>query len=94
MSFGSSPKPIQPTPEQLQLEAQQKLDSAQLDKQENERRKRLLSAAQGIRAFRGAAIFRGRPSNTAGKSSASATSASEPAPDYDSLIDGARGSYY
>lgn len=84
MSFGSSPKPIQPTPEQLQLEASQRLQSAQLDKQENERRKRLLSAAQGVRAFRGSALFRGAPTNKAG-SSAPAPAAAAPEIDVSSF---------
>lgn len=49
----------EPTEAQLALEAQQREDSAKLDAQENERRKRLLSAMQGVRAFSGSSIFRG-----------------------------------
>lgn len=54
-----------PTPEQLALEQQQRVDQATLDKQENERRKRLFAATQGLRMFRGSAASRTLPSNTA-----------------------------
>jgi hypothetical protein len=61
----SSPKPPKPTEAQLQQEAEQMQASALLDKQENERRKRLLNAAAGVRAFAGSAITRAAPSDTA-----------------------------
>lgn len=54
------------TQDQLDLEAMQRTQSAKLDATENDRRKRLLSAAEGIRAYSGSPLFRGRPSNTAG----------------------------
>lgn len=41
------------------LQAEQRKQSAALDAQENDRRKRLLNAMQGTRAFRGSAISRG-----------------------------------
>ena len=63
-----SSKPPAPTAEQLQSEALQRQQSAVLDAQENDRRKRLLNAASGIRAFRGSALFRSAPSDTAGNS--------------------------
>lgn len=65
MSF-SKPKAPKPTQAQLDLEQSQRVASAQLDKQENERRKRLLAAAQGLRAYRGAPIARSAPGNRAG----------------------------
>lgn len=46
----------------------QKEQSAKLDTQENERRKRLLSAAQGVRAYSGSPLFRQAPGNTSGAS--------------------------
>lgn len=58
-----SSKTPDPTPEQLAAEAMQREQSAQLDAQENQRRKRLLGAAQGVRAFRGSALFRTAPRN-------------------------------
>lgn len=61
----SAPKAPQPTADQLALEASQREMSAKLDAQENERRKRLLNAAQGIRAYTGSPLFRSAPSNTA-----------------------------
>lgn len=65
MSFGK-PKAPKPTAEQKALEKQQVEQLAQLNAQENERRKRLLAAQQGVRAFAGSALTRGAPSNTAG----------------------------
>lgn len=65
-----SPKAPKPTPEQLALEKLQAEQLANLDTQENERRKRLFRAVQGIRAFRGAPILRAAPSDTAGKANA------------------------
>lgn len=61
-----TPKAPKPTPEQLALEKLQTEQLANLDTQENERRKRLFRAVQGIRAFRGAPILRAAPSDTAG----------------------------
>lgn len=46
------------TQAQKDLETQQRLELIKLDAAENERRKRLLSAMQGTRAFRGSAIYR------------------------------------
>jgi hypothetical protein len=60
----SSPSPPQPTQAQVESENQQLQASALLDQQENERRKRLLNAAAGVRAFAGSAIGRAAPSNT------------------------------
>lgn len=57
-----------PTPAQVALENQQMQQSAQLDQQENVRRKRLLSAAQGLRVFRGSALSRAPAGNSAGSS--------------------------
>lgn len=65
MSFGK-PKTPKPTAAQKALEAEQVQQTAQLNAQENERRKRLLAAQQGVRAFAGSALTRGAPSNTAG----------------------------
>jgi hypothetical protein len=64
--FGGGGGTPEPTAAQVQLENEQRQTSAKLDKQENERRKRLLAAAQGIRAFRGSAILRAAPGNRAG----------------------------
>lgn len=61
-----TPKAPKPTPEQLALEKLQTEQLANLDTQENERRKRLFRAVQGIRAFRGAPILRAAPSDTKG----------------------------
>lgn len=61
-----APKTPKPTPEQLALEKLQTEQLANLDTQENERRKRLFRAVQGIRAFRGAPILRAAPSDTKG----------------------------
>lgn len=62
----SSPSAPKPTQSQLAEEAAQNQASAMLDQQENQRRKRLLNAAAGIRAFSGSALTRAAPSNTAG----------------------------
>lgn len=67
-----SSKTPDPTPEQLAAEAMQRQQSAQLDAQENQRRKRLLGAAQGMRAFRGSALFRTGPKNSAAPSDSAA----------------------
>jgi len=64
--MGGSPSTPQVTQDQLDLEAMQKTTSAKLDAQENDRRKRLLNAAEGVRAYGGSPLFRSRPSNTAG----------------------------
>lgn len=61
-----APKAPKPTPEQLALEKLQTEQLANLDTQENERRKRLFRAVQGIRAFRGAPVLRAAPSDTKG----------------------------
>lgn len=71
MSFGK-PKTPKPTETQKALEKEQVIQTAQLSQQENERRKRLLSAQQGVRAYTGSALFRAAPSNTAGASVAPA----------------------
>lgn len=51
---------------------QQMVDSAELDDEENRRIKKLLSGSRGARGYRGGSMFRGRPSNTAARSAASA----------------------
>lgn len=61
-----SPSTPKVTQDQLDLEAMQKTQSAKLDATENDRRKRLLSAAEGVRSYAGSPLFRARPSNTAG----------------------------
>lgn len=73
----SSPSAPKPTQQQLDSEAQQLQASALLDQQENERRKRLLNAAAGVRAFAGSAITRAAPSDTANGIVAGAPSASQ-----------------
>lgn len=65
MSFGSKPKAPKPTPDQLALEAAQREAAAKLDSAENERRKRLLNAAEGTRAYAGSPLFRGLAQNAA-----------------------------
>ncbi len=60
-------KTPEPTEAQKALEASQREQIANLDAQENERRKRLLSAMQGVRGFRGSALFR---ANTAAQNAA------------------------
>jgi hypothetical protein len=57
--------------------AMQRVQQAQLDEEENRRRKRFLSAATGLRAFAGSALFRRAPSNTPGPAVANAV---RPAP--------------
>jgi hypothetical protein len=54
---------------------QQAIMRAQLDEEENRKRKRLLSAAQGIRSYRGSIFSRSGPSNTSGGASSSQSSA-------------------
>lgn len=61
-----------PTDAQLALEAQQREASARLDAEENRRRKRLLAASQGIRAFRGSALMRPAAGNSSGTAPAAA----------------------
>lgn len=65
-ALGIGVKPTVDTSAQDQLLAQQNLDRAKLDEEENRRRKRLFSAAQGARAYRGSPLFRSAPSNTSG----------------------------
>ena len=65
MSFGK-PKAPKPTAEQKALEKDQIVQMSQLNQQENERRKRLLAAQQGIRAYTGSALFRAAPGDRAG----------------------------
>lgn len=69
------PPKIDTTAQEEALE-QARIERAQLDEEENRRRKRLFSAAAGARAFRGSPMFRARPSNTAGRASSSASTAS------------------
>lgn len=76
----SSPKQPAITQDQLDLEAMQKTTSAKLDAQENDRRKRLLNAAEGVRAYGGSPLFRARPSNTAGGNTTSDAPARSTAP--------------
>lgn len=94
MSF-SKPKAVGPTPEQLALESDQRVQSAELSKIENQRRKRLLSAMQGTRAFRGSALFRAKPGNRAGDGAVAAPSSSGVTEvPVDSFADYGRGAYY
>lgn len=64
----SSKKAPKPTAEQVQIQKQQLIQLTQLDEEENRRRKLLLSNSGGVRAFKGSALTRGTPSNTAGVS--------------------------
>lgn len=57
MSF-SKPKPPKPTSAQKALEGEQLLQAGKLNDAENERRKRLLTAQQGVRAYRGSPLWR------------------------------------
>jgi hypothetical protein len=82
MSF-SKPKAAKPTAAQKALEASQLLQTTKLDATENDRRKRLLSAAQGVRDYRGSPVSRAAPSNTAGSASSGNSSG---AGVYNSLI--------
>lgn len=63
MSKKKAPKP---TAEQQQIQRQQLIQLTELDDDENRRRKQLLSNAAGIRAFKGSALTRAAPSNSAG----------------------------
>jgi hypothetical protein len=74
MSFGS-PKAPQPTPAQKQLEKSQVINLAKLDAQENERRKRLLTAQTGVRAYRGSPLFRANMGDTAGTGASASSGA-------------------
>lgn len=67
-------KPNIDTSAQDALLEQQRLEQADLDSEENRRRKRLLSAATGMRAFAGSPMFRAAPANTAGRAAAAAAS--------------------
>jgi hypothetical protein len=66
------PKANGPTPEQVALERLQAEQLANLDVEENKRRKRLLLAVQGPRAYAGSPLLRAAPSNTAGAAAPSA----------------------
>ncbi len=59
------------TPEQAAMRAQQAEMLAKLNDEQNRKLKRLLSAASGMRAFRGSALSRGTPGNRAGTGIAS-----------------------
>jgi hypothetical protein len=59
-------KPKVDTSAQDEALEQQRLQMARLDEEENRRRKRLFSAAQGVRAYRGSPLFRAAPGDTAG----------------------------
>lgn len=54
------------SPESIAARQQQEEALAMLNDEQNRKLKRLLSAAQGIRAFRGSVISRGMPGNRAG----------------------------
>lgn len=75
-----SPSAPQPTQDQIDLEAMQATASAKLDSEENARRKRLLSVAEGVRGYTGSPLFRARPSNTAGGNTTSDAPARSNAP--------------
>jgi hypothetical protein len=87
------PKAIQPTTAQLELEEQQRVQSAQLDAEENRRRKRFLSAQQGIRAFRGASLLRALPGNTSGGAVVAGRSTIPASPGRAVSSGGGRGGY-
>lgn len=55
-----------PTKQQVQLETQQAVTTANLNLEENSQRKAILSAANGMRAFRGSALSRAVAGNRAG----------------------------
>jgi len=57
------------TPEQRKAREAQAETLASLNDEENRRLKRLLNAAQGLRAFRGSAMSRAAPGNRAGSAS-------------------------
>lgn len=65
-------KPKVDTSAQDEIAEQQRLMQADLDEEENRKRKQLLSAAQGIRAYSGSPLFRAAPSNKAGRAAPSA----------------------
>lgn len=64
------PKAPGQTPEQAAYERLQTESLANLDAEENKRRKRLLLNVQGVRAYTGSPITRAAPSNTAGQGAA------------------------
>lgn len=59
-------KPKVDTSAQDALAMQQRVAQAGLDATENRKRKQMLSAATGVRGYRGSSMFRAAPSNTAG----------------------------
>lgn len=65
-----------PTQQQLELQTQQATQTAQLNLEENEQRKTILNAMQGMRVFRESALSRAVAGNTAG----SATPVGGPSP--------------
>lgn len=58
---------------QEEMLEQQRLAQAGLDEEENRRRKRFLSAAQGIRAYTGSSMFRAKPADRAGVAASSSS---------------------
>lgn len=57
----------QETPEAIALRKSQVAQLADVDQQDNYKRKRILSASRGTRAFTGSAISRSAPSNSVPK---------------------------
>jgi hypothetical protein len=75
MSFGK-PKMPKESPEAAVLRQRQIGDLVKLDDEQNIKIKRILNGARGVRAFAGSALTRAAPSNSAGRSAASAAGAS------------------
>lgn len=68
-----TPKAPKPTAEQLALEKMQADTLANLNNEENRRRKRLLLAAEGARAYNGSPLVRRAPSDKPGAAPPAAT---------------------
>lgn len=71
-------KPKADTSAQDAIAEQQKLAQAELDAEENRKRKQMLSSATGIRAYRGSPLFRAAPANTAGRAATAAATSGGP----------------
>lgn len=82
VDFFKPPKAPGPTAEQLAMEKMQADTLANLNNEENKRRKRMLSVGQGIRSFVGSPDMRAAPGNTAGKAAAGPAVAGRSVPGY------------
>lgn len=71
MSLLKKPKAPETPPEVIEERKRQAVEIAKLSEDENRRLKRLLSASQGLRAFRGSALSRTAPGNKSGGAVAS-----------------------